>query len=358
MFRKALEKSEIEQNFRDNHSHYFKLKSAASSMAEQALIDQRIDFLSMQGRIKDFTSFWEKITRKSYSDPFTQCTDIVAIRFIVFLERDIKKIEHILREIFEIDEENSVDKTIPEKASHVGYRSLHLVCSLGERRQNLPEYAQISRYRFEVQVRTVLQHAWAEIEHKRNYKGRYALPPELEHRLMITAGTLEMVDREFSNISVDAEKYSDSVSLHSSTVAGDPLSQVGVSAIHSTYLAKMGINLAPQKITPPTDEIVNALSDFGISSINELDELVKSLGNRPGFNDFLAERPKISGYANGFFWVAMAFSDPGKFCRLVPKGPHNYFELDIAKDLSKYSNNPNFLAQLKAAGVNVVDIPV
>jgi hypothetical protein len=55
---------------------------------------------------------------------------------------------------------------------------------------------------FEVQIRTVLQHAWAEFEHDIRYKGTIpdAHAPDLDRRLTLAAGLLELADREFSTI--------------------------------------------------------------------------------------------------------------------------------------------------------------
>ena len=54
----------------------------------------------------------------------------------------------------------------------------------------------------QVQLRTVLQHAWAEFEHDIRYKGN--VPPEhaseFDRRFTLAAGLLELADREFSLI--------------------------------------------------------------------------------------------------------------------------------------------------------------
>jgi len=52
----------------------------------------------------------------------------------------------------------------------------------------------------EIQVRTVLQHAWAEIEHDIQYKSTITIPTEIRRRFVALAGMLEIADREFQGI--------------------------------------------------------------------------------------------------------------------------------------------------------------
>ena len=52
----------------------------------------------------------------------------------------------------------------------------------------------------EIQIRTILQHAWAEINHGKNYKLKGSFPPKIERRLNLLARALEMADNEFENI--------------------------------------------------------------------------------------------------------------------------------------------------------------
>src|SRR5438309_774277 len=57
----------------------------------------------------------------------------------------------------------------------------------------------------EIQVRTILQHSWAEIEHDIQYKSVSVIPAEIRRRFMSLAGMLEIADREFQAIQ-DADK--------------------------------------------------------------------------------------------------------------------------------------------------------
>src|SRR5262249_19774054 len=58
----------------------------------------------------------------------------------------------------------------------------------------------------EIQVRTVLQHAWAEIQHDIQYKSVTTIPVAIRRRFMALAGLLEIADREFQAIQDDDER--------------------------------------------------------------------------------------------------------------------------------------------------------
>ena len=69
-------------------------------------------------------------------------------------------------------------------------------------RESQPAYEPLRGRRAQVQIRTVLQHAWAEFEHDIRYKG--TIPeehvPDFDRRFTLAAGLLELADREFSTI--------------------------------------------------------------------------------------------------------------------------------------------------------------
>ena len=180
----------------------------------------------------------------------------------------------------EIEEENSINKLDVIDANSVGYRSLHLVASLGESREDFPEYQGLTRTKFEVQIRTALQHTWAEIEHKQNYRSKDALPPKLQRRLFLTAGTLEGIDREFGEIVREARDYERHLEAGRPDTRPDPLSGVAVRAVLSRFLKNAdlkGSMLHQTNDEVDWDHIVGILRNFGLSTVGDLEDLVKSV---------------------------------------------------------------------------------
>ena len=83
-----------------------------------------------------------------------------------------------------------------------GYASRHLLIGLDAAREGHPSYELLRGRIAQVQIRTVLQHAWAEFEHDIRYKG--TIPDEhardFDRRFTLAAGLLELADQEFSTI--------------------------------------------------------------------------------------------------------------------------------------------------------------
>ncbi|WP_242785636.1 GTP pyrophosphokinase [Bacillus cereus] len=103
-------------------------------------------------------------------------TDISGIRVITYFSDDVDKVASMIQNEFEIDETNSVDKRTLLDPDRFGYLSLHYVIKLNTLRTSLVEYQRFKDLKAEVQIRSILQHAWAEIEHDLGYKSKNSIP--------------------------------------------------------------------------------------------------------------------------------------------------------------------------------------
>lgn len=181
--------------------------AAVGRVIDQALKSRSIQVHSVQFRAKDPRSFGRKAAKPSdadpnkpkYSDPLHEITDLSATRVITFFPRTIDSIDKMLREEFEILEKTDKAEDLVEE-ERFGYQSVHYLVKLTKARAALPEYQRFADAVTEVQVRTILQHAWAEIEHDIQYKSSAAIPRDIRRRFMALAGLLELADREFQSI--------------------------------------------------------------------------------------------------------------------------------------------------------------
>jgi len=183
------------------------LSLSVVTIVENLLKAEGIDFLAVTSRVKNIVSSVEKVKRKGYKDPESQLTDLSGVRIIVFFESDIIDVSKLIRNAFAVDEKNSSNKDSSLSVNQIGYRSVHFVCELGRDRYKLPEYKGMKGLKFEFQVRTVLQHAWAELAHDRNYKFSGTLPKDAERKLFLYAGMLELADRGFDELSREIDGY-------------------------------------------------------------------------------------------------------------------------------------------------------
>lgn len=157
-------------------------------------------------RVKEVESFLAKALQrgKPYQEPLVEITDQVAARIVVLFESDIARVRAILQEHFVVTESRDLTKSVvePKIGIKVGYRSLHLL--LRPKIETTPDpWESLSGFEdvvFEVQIRTLLQHAWAEIEHAFQYKATGQVPEDLSRRIYILSGLLELADSEFASL--------------------------------------------------------------------------------------------------------------------------------------------------------------
>ncbi|MGY6237079.1 GTP pyrophosphokinase (plasmid) [Burkholderia ambifaria] len=290
-----------------------RLTEVVVTLMKSLLASQKIDCLAVTGRTKDRQSALEKIVRKGYKDPSTQLTDLSGIRVIVFLESDVERVSKIIQESFNIDQKNSHNPDIQRlSVSENGYRSVHFVCDLGEPRAALPEFQGLSGLKFEFQVRTVLQHAWAELAHDRNYKFNSQLPRDLERQLFLYAGLLEIADKGFNELSQKIDKYVLDLQQNSEKNAShSSINSLSLVAFVDKWCADNGFELEPMRHRQDVADIVRELRQLKIETLEELMEIIPE--------DY-AGKAKSADYATNLFGLVrdwMIISDWRRFLQTV-----------------------------------------
>lgn len=162
----------------------------------------------VSSRTKDLESLRKKLARpdKIYAR-LTDITDLVGIRVATCFEDAIDDVARVIEQAWRVDFTHSTDK-LRFVDHRFGYRSLHYVCAPHDD-AGLPGV--LDGFRFEIQIRTVLQHAWAEVEHDLGYKASTAVPELIRRRFSRIASLLEIADQEFVSIRNDLVLYEQQV---------------------------------------------------------------------------------------------------------------------------------------------------
>ena len=191
------------EEYRAQRGLYEALQGDALRLIEGLIEGAGIKIHHLTSRLKTPGSLAEKLRRKSgrYA-ALDDVTDLVGLRIISYFEQDVAAVARALEAVFVVDWDNSVDKSMVHDPDRFGYLGVHYVVRLASR-----EYSGGVSPRFEVQIRSILQHAWAEIEHDLGYKSRESVPREVQRRFYRLAGLLEVADEEFMAIHRLSQDY-------------------------------------------------------------------------------------------------------------------------------------------------------
>lgn len=200
-----MSKDNIATQFRGLKGQYARLGSNIVDALKIFLDEHGIPYVDIYSRVKSFDSFYEKIDRKKYSNPFDEIEDICGIRVICYYFSDIERINAIIQNEFTILE--SQDKSELLGLKEFAYRSQHYIVKLNNNWLLAPNYRRLDGLKAEVQVRTILMHAWAEIEHKLNYKSDAQVPEIFQRKLFRLSAKLEEADEQFIELKDGIDAY-------------------------------------------------------------------------------------------------------------------------------------------------------
>lgn len=198
----------ILDEYRESLPVFERILSVILDNIRKRLNDNHVVVAGLEGRVKTEKSLAGKLELKGYKyHTLSDITDIVGVRIITFFSDEVDIISALVEKLFEIDWENSVDKRKMLEIDRFGYMSLHYVCRIPESLYSDPAMPQLNDLRFELQMRSALQHVWANMQHDTGYKSDVEIPVEHQRSLNRLAGILELADEQFSRIRKEINDY-------------------------------------------------------------------------------------------------------------------------------------------------------
>lgn len=294
-------KDEVRLRILEEYDEKMESLSTLSIQVENLLkrLLKDINISSMTTRVKARDSLSKKIDIKQkimgnkpkvYKyETLNDITDICGIRICTFYSDDVDEIAGVIEKEFNIDTENSIDKRATMEVDRFGYLSLHYIVSLSEERTNLTEYNEFQNIKFEIQIRSMLQHTWAEIEHDLGYKSSVGLPNHIKRDFSRVASLLEIADKEFLNIKNSLEEYRMDVgeniqeTLNERNIEINRISLIEFTRskffrskvdyiIENTSVISINSKVGDNFI----DEIVKSFKDFNIYTIEDLKDIFEN----------------------------------------------------------------------------------
>ena len=263
------------QQYRDLRPTLEQLCQQAYDLLRQALAEQGIYVTAIEHRVKTEQSLAGKLELKGAKyKSIDDVTDLVGMRVITFYTDDVDKVAVIAKRIFDIDWQESVDKRKLHQLDAFGYNSLHYICRL-----------KTGGPRFELQMRTALQHVWSTIEHDTGYKGDVKIPRKYKRQFSRLAGMLELIDDEFSRLRQELTDYRRQIQ---SLVKSGKLDEVPLSLEsfrnfidqnHFDYLNKRIAAVNQAEIYPVSMmPFLPVLESFGMETLGDVQRFMEENG--------------------------------------------------------------------------------
>ena len=277
----------IIEEYQENQPVFEKMKEVALETLSTALQENNLMVTALEGRIKAEHSLAGKLELKGHKyATLSDLTDIVGLRVITFYNDDVDKVSALAESIFNIDWAASVDKRKQHDLHSFGYSSLHYICRIPESLYQDPEHPEINEYRFELQMRTTLQHMWASMDHDIGYKTDVEVPPEYLRSLNRLAGLLELADDEFSRLRTAINDYRRKVSA---LVASGDFGEVNLNGdSFKNYLQLKPFDNLNQKIAAINQAEIQPASQMpylevfrglGFKTLGDIDHCIKEYGD-------------------------------------------------------------------------------
>lgn len=297
--------------------------SLAEDLVRDILADVPFQIHAITSRPKTLASLRLKLRTKKYRQPGKQLTDKLGVRVITYFESDIAHVVDLLERQLEINKHKSEDKRTKLSLREFGYLSVHLIARPKGRWSRSLKYRKIRGLWFEIRVRSILEHAWAEIEHEIVYKSGIVFPDETKRRFARLAGALEILESEFGVLRTERWKLVDSYVAAfqcGANISPDTLDSAKLIAVLEVERPHgPGWRSETGRAFPPGIEAVcaAALKSAGVKSSTALRRVLRSTAQKAAENKFTSRSLQVPTHLASAL-IAVAIESPAIFRDFFP----------------------------------------
>ena len=286
-----MKENTIIEEYRALLPKYEQLEALVLEKIRTCVREHHFFVMDVAHRIKAEDSLRGKLER--FRDRFSSVqdfTDILGLRVICYFNEDIDPVAEAVAKLFRVLEIR--DKRVGDNIKEFGYASLHYICALKEEDGD----DTLCGIRFEIQIRTVLQHAWAEIEHDLGYKSEFTLSTPIRRDFSRMAGLLEIADNQFADLRKKATEYTALVhaSIREDRADALPLDHVSLneyirsSAFMTRYFAELAEALHIEIEITDCAACLERLQWLGVKTLGDFKALL--LRNQTQARQYLQEQ--------------------------------------------------------------------
>lgn len=195
---------ELIRQFIETEPDYSALCREIAYILSKWVEEEGVEVATITWRSKSLTSFLHKTQRKVYLNPLADLMDRAGVRVVCHYGSDCERVEGIISSYFDVLE--TVDKKEALGTDRFGYGAKHFLVRLNDRSVGA-RYDDLRGLVCEIQVRSVIQDAWAVLHHHLFYKDEDRTPTQLLRSANSLAAILETVDDGFESLRRQRDEY-------------------------------------------------------------------------------------------------------------------------------------------------------
>lgn len=276
---KIMDNEDLVREYSNNLTTYEQFTNLMETYICNLLNREQISFHSITSRTKSIESLSKKIELKNKYQKLDEITDLSGIRVITYYTDTVDQISKLIENEFIIDRDNSIDKRKSLDPKRFGYRSLHYVVQIDPKYVKAQEYLKYHNLKLEIQISSILQYTWAEIEHDLGYKSQEEIPYDIKRSFSRLASLLELADEEFLRIKNEIFAYKDQLMLSylNAKLDKESLNVFKIKSpefidLISFFIKKLGAQKASQG---NYKNIISMLKYLNLKTLQEVDNKLK-----------------------------------------------------------------------------------
>jgi len=282
---------------------YARLSNEVKYALEAKLHASAIKVAAVQSRAKNLDSFRAKIAKKRYENPLEDITDFAGVRVVCHYESDAVLIAEMIRSEFNVVEH--VDKSSDLGVDKMGYGGAHFIVTLRSGYAGA-RYEGIGGLKCEIQLRTVLQDAWAMISHQLAYRNETSVPPRLQRDLNNVSALLEIAQRTFDIVQEQQKAYVREIEQKES----DPKAFLMQPLDYETLVAYTRWKFPNLPVSEKLNLLLlQDLHRRSYPSLAQIDVAVERA--KPAVNAYKEENPAWFEFGTDFITKSLGFVDDG-----------------------------------------------
>jgi putative GTP pyrophosphokinase len=195
--------ADVWKNWEQDEPYYLELGKSVQSVLKNAIFEGGM-YADVTFRPKEIISILKKLKKRNEKESFSynDMTDKLGVRVICNYQEDIPLIQKIIESLFFV---NKFDN----KGEDLSHNTLDYVSYHYDLIYKQNENARINNLIFELQLRTINQHAWACTAHELSYKQDVELPKELKRKVYRLLALYEIADNELSSVNKFISNHED-----------------------------------------------------------------------------------------------------------------------------------------------------